>query len=244
MAAATPSNREPEPANPLELRAISRAEREGEPFFVFKDGDGRQRIVRFAPDRSELTVGRDPGADLCVGWDSEVSGKHAHVQQFAGELILVDDGPSRNGSFVNGDPVTGRRRLRDRDKIRFGRTVVLVRHPTAGAKQTKLAVQSPVRASSLTDQQRKVLIALCRPLIKDGSTFATAATDQEIADELCLSADAVKLHLSALFDKFNTGDVPEKSKRLALAFGALQSGLLTARLATVPPASGGAEQRP
>ena len=56
---------------------------------------------------------------------------HAELEPTGGEWTLVDDGLSRNGSYVNGERVTGRRRLRDRDMLRFGRTVVLYRAPAA-----------------------------------------------------------------------------------------------------------------
>ena len=74
----------------------------------------------------------------------------------------------------------------------------------------------------LTDTQRRVLVALCRPY-RDGG-FATPATNQEIADELFLSVDAVKMHLRTLFGKFELGDLPQNQKRAQLAETALQSG--------------------
>ena len=74
----------------------------------------------------------------------------------------------------------------------------------------------------LTDTQRSVLVALCRPY-RDND-FATPATNQEIAGELFLSVDAVKMHLRTLFGKFALGDLPQNQKRARLAETALQSG--------------------
>ena len=56
----------------------------------------------------------------------------------------------------------------------------------------------------LTPAQRRVLVALCRPF-KD-STYATPATNQQIADELVVSVDAVKSTLRALFEVFGVDD--------------------------------------
>jgi hypothetical protein len=39
----------------------------------------------------------------------------------------------------------------------------------------------------------------------------------------------VKLHLRALFEKFDVGDLPQNQKRLALVQRALQSGLVSER---------------
>jgi DNA-binding NarL/FixJ family response regulator len=73
-----------------------------------------------------------------------------------------------------------------------------------------------------------VLVALCRPF-KEGAAFATPATNQQIADELTLSVDAVKTHLRALFEKFGVESLPQNQKRVALVERALQSGLVSER---------------
>ena len=75
---------------------------------------------------------------------------------------------------------------------------------------------------NLTDTQRKVLIALCRPF-RDGN-LAIPASNQAIAAELYLSVDAVKMHLRALFVKFQLGQLPQNQKRAKLAQRALQLG--------------------
>ena len=79
----------------------------------------------------------------------------------------------------------------------------------------------------LTDTQRRVLIALCRPY-RDGG-FATPATNQEIAAEVFLSVDAVKMHLRTLFGRFALGELPQNQKRARLAECALQSGMISHR---------------
>ena len=76
--------------------------------------------------------------------------------------------------------------------------------------ETVLASSAP--ALALTDTQRRVLVALCRPY-RDGG-FETPATNQEIADELFLSVDAVKMHLRTLFGKFELGELPQNQKRV------------------------------
>jgi hypothetical protein len=226
---ATPHPREgPHPLTTAESRAVFHAEREGLPFLVYRDLGGEQQLLRLPPERASLAIGRNPAADVCLGWDDEVSGLHAQLEQVAGEYALVDDGLSRNGSFVNGERVQGRRRLHDGDMLRFGRTVLLFRLPgTAGRDVTRVA-EKVLTSAELSSQQRKVLLALCRPF-RAGGLFATPPTNRQIADELFLSVDAVKLHLRALFEKFEVGDLPQNQKRLALVQRALQSGLVSER---------------
>jgi predicted component of type VI protein secretion system len=217
----------PRPETTDESRAIFQAEVEGRPFLVLRDGEGRQQLVRLMPDGGGLTIGRNDVADVCLGWDDEVSGLHAELERVAGEYVLVDDGLSRNGSFANGERVHGRLRLRDGDLLRFGRTVVLFRQPRSMRDVTRITPEG-LTTASLSAQQRKVLIALCRPF-KEGRAFATPATNQQIADELFLTVDTVKLHLRALFDKFDVAELPQNKKRIALVRRALDSGLVSER---------------
>lgn len=210
-----------------ELKAQIEAERAGRPFLVFRDGGGEQTILQIEAN-AELWVGRSPSADVRLEWDEEVSALHAQVEVVRDECTLVDDGLSRNGSFVNEERVHGRRHLRDGDSLRFGQTVVTYRRPGEDAPEaTAIAGELPA-AATVSPAQRKVLLALCRPY-KDGDSFATPATNQQIGEELHLSVDAVKTHMRALFEKLEVGDIPQNQKRVALVERALQTGIVNRR---------------
>jgi len=209
-----------------ELKAQIEAERAGRPFLVFRDGAGEQAILPVEAN-AELWVGRGGSADVRLEWDEEVSGLHAQIEVVRDECTLVDDGLSRNGSFVNEERVHGRRHLRDGDSLRFGRTVVTYRRPGEDAPEAT-AVASEMPAAAVSPAQRKVLLALCRPY-KDGDSFATPATNQQIGEELHLSVDAVKTHMRALFEKLGVGDIPQNQKRVALVERPLQSGVVSRR---------------
>jgi hypothetical protein len=178
-----------------------------------------------APDRPRVTIGRREQSDVPLTWDAEVSRAHALLEPVGEEWTLVDDGLSRNGSFVNGSRVHGRQRLRDRDRMCFGNTHVVFRAASAerGSESTARAAGAPATIP-LTERRRKVLIALCRP-VADSRT-ATPATNPQIADEVCLSVDAVKSILRELFDQFGLGDLPQNEKRGRLVSTVLDSGIL------------------
>jgi hypothetical protein len=78
----------------------------------------------------------------------------------------------------------------------------------------------------VSETQRKVLIALCRPMIESSST--TPATNPQIAAEVYLSVDAAKAHLRILFDRFGVGDLPQNEKRSRLVSIVISSGALAA----------------
>lgn len=211
-------------ASPVELKAQLEAERAGRPFLLYRDGDDAQAIVPLEADR--LTVGRGAGCEICLHWDGNASRVHAELERVGGVWTVSDDGLSRNGTYVNGERVSGRRRLREGDALRFGDTVVRFRDPgAADSGETNLVAGLPPEAR-ISDAQRRVLIALCKPY-RDGSPYATPATNQAIADELFLSVDAVKTHLRALFEKLEVGDVPQNRKRVKLVERAFQTGALS-----------------
>jgi pSer/pThr/pTyr-binding forkhead associated (FHA) protein len=219
---------EPRQTSAAELKAQIEAERGGRPFLVLRDGEGEQRIIVIEEGTSELWVGRGEAAGLRIDWDEEVSAPHAQIEVVAGECTLLDDGLSRNGSFVGTERVHGRKHLRDGDTLRFGRTTVLFRRPGESAPEaTAIATETPT-AATISPGQRRVLLALCRPF-KDGAAFAIPPTNQAIAEELHLSVDAVKTHMRALFEKLELEDLPQNRKRVALVERALQSGAVSPR---------------
>jgi DNA-binding NarL/FixJ family response regulator len=133
-----------------------------------------------------------------------------------------DDGLSRNGTFVNEQRIAGRRRLRDGDVIRVGHAGL--RYCDPAAQRTELTVgETAIAFAPPSEAQRRVLVALCRPLAVD----RPLPTNPEIAAALHLSLDAVKTHMRALFDKFGVADLPQNQKRAALARRALESGVVT-----------------
>ena len=214
-------------ATPAELRERIEAERRGAPFLVFRDAAGHQRLVVLDPERPRATVGRSPGNDVALAWDTEVSRLHAELERLGDEWTVTDDGLSRNGSYVNGQRIQGRQRLRDGDVLQVGRTAIAYRVPEA-ADSRPTAVAGPASAPPpLSPTQRQVLVALCRPFAD--SELATPATNQQIADELFLSVDAVKAHLRTLFARFGVEHLPQNQKRSVLAVRALQGGVVTRR---------------
>lgn len=205
----------PRAVTALELKAQIEAERDGHPFLVFRDGEGRQTIFVLEGRGERVTLGRRPPADLVIDWDEEVSRVHAELFRTGGEWTLVDDGLSLNGSFLNEEAVRGRRRLHDGDMVRLGKTVLLFRDPTEADSRSTTPSGDPRPTVSLSEAQRRVLVALCRPF-KDSSAFVTPATNEQIAAELFLSVDAVKKHMRALFEKFGVEMLPQYEKRARL----------------------------
>jgi len=222
-----PSPLQAHTASPRELRERIDAERRGRPFLVLRDGDGRQRLVTLDGEGDRLSVGRGASNDVALPWDTEVSRLHAELERIGGEWTVTDDGLSRNGTFLNGTRVGGRQRLRDGDVLRVGTTSIAYRRPEAEDSMPTRVAGERLTLGDLPPTQRQVLIALARPYKHD--EFASPATNQEIADSVHLSVDAVKAHLRGLFQRFGIEHLPQNQKRSRLVAEALQSGVLSAR---------------
>ena len=211
-------------ATPAELKERLEAERRGAPFLLFRDAEGVQQIHDLADAPERVTIGRSATNGVALTWDGEVSRVHASLERLGEEWTLVDDGRSHNGSFLDGERVHGRTRLRNGDTISLGRTVIVFRSPS-GRESLQTATSRHRVAPVVSEAQRRVLVALCRPYAD--SSFAVPASNRQIADELVLGVETIKTHMRALFDAFSLGELPQHQKRAALAQLALQTGLIT-----------------
>jgi pSer/pThr/pTyr-binding forkhead associated (FHA) protein len=214
-------------ATPRELQARIEADRRTAPYLLYRDGDGAQSIVALDELGDRLTIGRRAGNDVVLGWDSEVSRVHAALERIGRDWLVADDGLSHNGTWVNGDRVRSRRRLRDGDVIAVGGTSLAFVAPAGESSQPTATARGPQLGSTLSAAQRRLLLALCRPYAN--GPYATPATNREIADELVISVDTVKAGLRALFAVFGVDELPQNRKRAALAEAALRSGAVSRR---------------
>jgi predicted component of type VI protein secretion system len=197
------------------------------PVLVYRDDTGAQRFFPLE-GRTSLTIGRSSGCDVRLAWDERVSRVHAGLDLVGHDWTLVDDGLSRNGTFLNGDRLNGRRRLRDGDTFVLGSTSFRFRDTSRATTQLTKVGEQLVTSASLSPTQRQIVIALCRPY-KHDDPYATPASNQQIADELFLSVDAVKTHLRILFQKFQIEDLPQNQKRVKLVERVLGLGLVSRR---------------
>ena len=159
-------------ATPRDLKDRIAAERRGTPFLVYRDADDVQVIVDLVPLGDRVTIGRRPTNDVVLDWDSEISRVHAALERLGDAWTVVDDGLSHNGSYLNGDRVTSRRRLRDGDVLTVGGVALAFRSPGGeSVSRPTVTALGPHVGELLTPAQRRVLVALCRPF-KD-STYST-----------------------------------------------------------------------
>ena len=122
---------------PEETPELAGAKRCGDPYLIYRDAHGRQCVLSLPDTWERVTIGRGMGADIPLTWDPDVSRVHAELSRLADDWTVIDDGLSRNGTFVNDERVDGRRRLMDGDVLRCGATVPLFHSPFQADDQTR-----------------------------------------------------------------------------------------------------------
>jgi hypothetical protein len=127
---------EPDPSSPEELERQRVAERHGDPYLMYRNPDGRLIVLSLPGSWDEVNIGRSVAAEVSLHWDAQVSTVHAQLQRLGDDWALVDDGLSRNGSYVNGEKIPGRRLLNNGDQLRFGRTLVTFKAPLQVRQRT------------------------------------------------------------------------------------------------------------
>lgn len=165
-------------------------------------------------DSERMTVGTLESNDVVVDADG-VSRAHAVFERF-GDTWCVRDLGSRNGTFVNGGRIVGERALHAGDEILLGRLRLVFRGSAAGNETAAIAEAPP-----LTQRERDVLLALCRPLLTSDA-FTEPASIRAIAAELVVSEAAVKQHLSRMYVKFDVAQ--GERRRVLLANAAVSTG--------------------
>ena len=111
-------------------------------------------LVPLGGDR--ITVGRAAGNDIVLSDDGQVSRVHAVLERLGGGWSIRDVS-SRNGTFVNGNRLSGEARVGPGDELRIGRTRIVLRADrTADDPGMTEAQAAPPQ---LTPRERDVLIA-------------------------------------------------------------------------------------
>ena len=213
--------------NQDEFRVLREAERTGAPFLLAREADGTLRAFPLEDPTRALSVGRQEGCDIRLAWDERVSRIHATLEHTAGDWTVVDAGRSMNGTFLNGERVTRRARLADRDVLRMGGVDLLFRRPRAANSAVTADVSEDPRLSlllgSLTVRERAILDALCAPM--DPVAGGVPASNPRIAEVMGMELANVKAALTVLFQKFGLAQEEPSVKRVRLAEMAMRHGV-------------------
>jgi eukaryotic-like serine/threonine-protein kinase len=131
------------------LSRPSSGREQGVPSLIYNDDSG-SRCAYLLEGSRPVTIGRGEDADLRLWWDPSVSLVHAEVVRLGTHWLIGDDGVSRNGTFVNGERLRGRRRLRDGDVLAVGGTTLAFNDALAGRRGATTITDGSVTTGTLT----------------------------------------------------------------------------------------------
>ena len=88
---------------------------------VVMESPSLRRGEAFETGPVALTIGRSPENEAVLAGDDFASARHARIEAARDGVWILDLG-STNGTWVNGQRMDGRRRLREGDVVRIGQT--------------------------------------------------------------------------------------------------------------------------
>lgn len=88
--------------------------------FIVRPKDYEPSTIKM--DKTRLTIGRSSRNDICLS-DPFASRLHAELRRENEQMLLVDNG-SANGTYLNGQKMTGALRIRVGDVVRIGETEI------------------------------------------------------------------------------------------------------------------------
>jgi hypothetical protein len=218
-------------STPREIKARIELEREGDPFIALRDAVDRQKLYPLGADGGPLAIGRAEGLDISLPWDGDVSTVHAELRR-VGSTWVVEDFASTNGTFVNEERVIDKRRLVDEDIIRVGATRLayrLPRSPAARKPPPDPTRKVKTQAKTLSEDEKKVLVELCRPLLEADGRPANTAMNKVIMERLTMSEGKVKTHLSSVAKALELKELRQGARREELAREVLRLGMVSRR---------------
>src|SRR3954453_13696087 len=95
------------------------------------------------PLEQELVIGRSTPGLGSLGGDSEISRVHARVFHDPSGRLMIEDLGSTNGTFVNGNRVSGQQPLNPGDQVRVGQTSLTVEGGAADTGATSVGQVIP-----------------------------------------------------------------------------------------------------
>ena len=90
---------------------------------------------------SEIEIGRGGELDMVLVEDM-VSRRHARITSYGGELF-IEDFKSTNGTFVNGEKIEERARIKEGDRILIGTNIIKLVHRDRSIEDTGADLVSP-----------------------------------------------------------------------------------------------------
>lgn len=189
------------------------------PQLIVDMGKGVMRVARFEQN-VRWRIGRLPGNHLPLEFDDGVSGFHAVVIRELDLFRVEDPGPSRNGTYVNGQLVVTHR-LQDRDVLTCGTTDILVRCPVLESGTGTAVVDRRPDWQVLSPMERAAVLALLDLWPAEKREIEVDKPDYEqLAKHMGITGSTVRKHFQNIYKKLAAYKIENRHHALATAAAA------------------------
>ena len=163
----------------------------------FLEGKLKDNSPWFIPvNGSGFTIGRSSSSQLILNAAS-VSRLHSIIV-FHHNEPYIQDGGSRNGTFVNGCRILGETRLKEGDILSFGKVDFILKHPEDEEDESEKTIidegsdrkRTFTEIFNISDREEEVLFLLIKGL-----------SIKEIGEKLFISPGTVKNHVLKIYAK-------------------------------------------
>ena len=141
------------------------------PHVVVRSPSGTAQNVPL--DGERVVFGRSTEAQVSFPEDFSLSRRHLQLEP-EGEGWAVEDLGSKNGTWVNGQRLAGRKRLQSGDRIEAGRLVLTFDPPSSDAEQIVFFADAPVAP-------QRTVVARLEGVLGDVESLSKKPTCQRVA---------------------------------------------------------------
>jgi signal transduction histidine kinase len=168
---------------------------------------GRDQGTRFRLDEAVVTIGRG-ASNLVQLHDTEISREHAELRR-QGDVIIVRDLNSSNGTFVNGRPVK-EQELASGDQLQLGRTLLLYTGVTEGRFED-LADKINIVSRQAEGDESRIVHAMHQ---SEGSEILAPPTDETSSPWLARARSNLQIMYRTALAVSHTLDIDQLLARI------------------------------
>lgn len=120
--------------------------------------DDQESPQQWVLTRDDMTIGRGEDSDIVLPV-RQISREHIRIYK-ADDGFYVEDLASKNGTWVNGEPLNGKRRLNDNDKLHLALAIMLQYIGTGATAPMPFEVPASVEGKLRLDHEaRRVFVS-------------------------------------------------------------------------------------
>ena len=185
------------PRATAEFRIEDAVREQGHAYVRYRDGRD-YNAVALDPAASPIYIGRDAGCGVRIVNDARVSRRHARLIFGAGQWS-IEDGPSRNGTYVEGERTSGEQILDDATTFTVGKTLLSLHVPLEFERRYDACRRAGDAAAASQPDTAQGARRARTPVLRTRRQRSHCSENSEIAGRLGYQAATIRDAISDLY---------------------------------------------